>query len=347
MKKIFVFILLFSFSFTILCGCGPLSPAPESTVTPEASPSAIINIPPTLPPSPSPTVNPTASPNSTYLPHITLRDDYYVAPENYTDIIIDKSCMELVNIPQNLREMGFGTVSYNFPGSFRIVNQYISYPVNFIDVNVGFGQFLGEVVSYDIVHNMVVDARPLHGYYRTQDGSFIQTTYNYLKEDALFISFGTQEEYNQYVAENDKGDQEEYTTISKEVNGVLSGGIYDIEYKKGLNFALVSQSGKYAFVSQTLEYVPSIFDEGVQVLQRKDIDFQHFALVDMEAGEVVRKYKIDLNGVDLNKYTLVPSISNNDQFIIIYLYPTGGGSPLTTVAIVINIKDSLKQTSAE
>ena len=345
MKKVFVFILLFSFSFIILCGCGPSSPAPEGTVTPTASPTEIIHISPTI--APSPTVEPTASPESTQLPHITLKNDYSVYPENYTDIIIDESCMRFVNIPQNLREMGFGTVTYNTdPYSHRMANQYISYPVNCIDMDIGRGRYLGEVISYDVVHNTIVDSRPLHRYCDTK-GNYIQTIYNFLNDDGTFTSFDSVEAYNQYASENNTVNGEEYTTISKETNGILSGGIYEHEYKLGVGYAYTSPSGKYVFVSQSLEYVPSIYDEGVYVLQRADSDLQSFALVDMEAGKVIKEYTIDLNSIYLGDYSICPSFSDDDKHIILYFRFEGGGNLLDSIAIVIDVEASLAETPEE
>ena len=343
MKKVFVFILLFSFSFIFLCGCGPLSPAPEGTVTPTVSPTEMIHISPTI--APSPTVEPTASPESTQLPHITLEDDYTVYPENYTDIIIDESCMRFVNIPQNLREMGFGTVTYNTdPYSHRMANQYISYPVNCIDMDIGRGRYLGEVISYDVVHNTIVDSRPLHRYYNTE-GNYIQTIYNFLNDDGTFTSFDSLEAYNQYVDENtEKVNWEEYTTISKEVNGVLSGEIYDIEYAKPLDYVIISQSGKYAFVLTSLEYTPSTYDPNLYVLAHKESGLQSFALIDLEAGKVVREYTIDMGEISCGREI---SISNDDKHIIIYFYPTNGGNSVATIALVIDIEASLAEKTPE
>ena len=344
MKKVFVFILLFSFSFTILCGCGPLSPAPEGTVTPTASPTEIIHISPTI--APSPTAEPTASPESTQLPYITLEDRYNVFPNNYADIIIDESCMRFVNIPQNLRNMGFGTVANDMSGCSRIANQYISYPVNCINVNAGFGSFLGEEISYDVIRNIIVDSRPLHTYNLSKNKS-IQTIYNYLNVDGSFTSFDSVEAYNQYASENNTVNGEEYTTISKETNGILSGGIYEHEYKLGVGYAYTSPSGKYVFVSQSLEYVPSIYDEGVYVLQRADSDLQSFALVDMEAGKVIKEYTIDLNSIYLGDYSICPSFSDDDKHIILYFRFEGGGNLLDSIAIVIDIEASLAETPEE
>ena len=342
MKKVFISILLFSFSFTILTGCGPSSPAPEGTVTPTASPTEIIRISPTI----APTAEPTASPESTQLPHITLEDRYNVFPDNYTDIIIDESCMRFVNIPQNLRDMGFGTVANDMSGCSRIANQYISYPVNCIDVNAGFGSFLGEEISYDVIRNIIVDSRPLHTYNLSKNKS-IQTIYNYLNDDGTFTSFDSEEAYNQYAAENNTVNGEEYTTISKETNGILSGGIYEHEYKLGVGYAYTSPSGKYVFVSQSLEYVPSIYDEGVYVLQRADSDLQSFALVDMEAGKVIKEYTIDLNGAYLGYYSILPRFSDDDKHIILYFSFANGGNLLDSIAIVIDIEASLAETPEE
>ena len=341
MKKQITFLLVMSFLISILTGCGPLSPAPEGTVTPTASPTEIIRISPTI----APTAEPTASPESTQLPHITLEDRYNVFPDNYTDIIIDESCMRFVNIPQNLRDMGFGTVANDMSGCSRIANQYISYPVNCIDVNAGFGSFLGEEISYDVIRNIIVDSRPLHTYNLSKNKS-IQTIYNYLNDDGTFTSFDSEEAYNQYAAENNKN-WEEYTTISKEVNGILSGGIYDLEFRPGIGYAYTSPSGKYVFVSQSLEYVPSIYDEGVYVLQRADSDLQSFALVDMEAGKVIKEYTIDLNGAYLGDYSICPSFSDDDKHIILYFRFEGGGNLLDSIAIVIDIEASLAETPEE
>ena len=347
MKKVFVFILLFSFSFTILCGCGPLSPAPEGTVTPTASPTEMIHISPTI--APSPTVEPTASPESTQLPHITLKNDYSVYPENYTDIIIDESCMRFVNIPQNLREMGFGTVTYDAFGYSRTVNQYISYPVNYIDIDVAGGgkRTLGEVVSYDVIRNVIIDARPFHRYRFSRHSSSVYTIYNYMNDDGTFTTFDSEEAYNEYASENNTVNWEEYTTISKETNGILSGGIYEHEYKLGVGYAYTSPSGKYVFVSQSLEYVPSIYDEGVYVLQRADSDLQTFALVDMEAGKVIKEYTIDLNGAYLGYYSILPRFSDDDKHIILYFNFENGGNPVESIAIVIDIEASLAETPEE
>ena len=342
MKKVFVFILLFSFSFTSLCGCGPLSPAPEGTVSPTASPTEIVNIPPTLPP--SPTAEPTALPESTQLPQIAFRDSYLVFPENYTDIIIDESCMRFVNIPQNLHDMGFGTVAYyNVSGNSRIAYQYISYPVNCMDIDAGFGRSLGEEVSYDVVRNRIIDIRPIHRHNRTNSNS-VYTTYNYMNDDGTFTSFDSNQAYNEYASENNKVNWEEYTTISKEVNGILSGGIYDIEYKRTFHYAIISPSGKYAFVMQSLEYVPSIYDEGVHVLQRADSNLQTFALVDMEAGKVVRQYTIDLNDTCSSSDIITRYFSDDDKYIILYFLMGGGGNPIQSIAIVIDIEASLADT---
>ena len=343
MKKVFVFILLFSFSFIFLCGCGPLSPAPEGTVTPTVSPTEMIHISPTI--APSPTVEPTASPESTQLPHITLEDDYTVYPENYTDIIIDETCMRFVNIPQNLRNMGFGTVTYNTdPYSHRMANQYISYPVNCIDMDIGRGRYLGEVISYDVVHNTIVDSRPLHRYYNTE-GNYIQTIYNFLNDDGTFTSFDSLEAYNQYVDENtEKVNWEEYTTISKEVNGVLFGEIYDIEYAKPLDYVIISQSGKYAFVLTSLEYTPSTDDPNLYILTHKESGLQSFAWIDLEAGKVVREYTIDMGEISCGREI---SISNDDKHIIIYFYPTNGGNSVATIALVIDIEASLAEETPE
>ncbi len=343
MKKVFVFILLFSFSFTILCGCGPLSPAPEGTVTPTASPTEIIHISPTI--APSPTVEPTASPESIQLPHITLEDDYYVYPEKYTNIIIDESCMRFVNIPENLRNMGFKTVTYNAFGCSRIANQYISYPVNCMDIDAGFGRSFGEVVSYDVIRNTIIDIRPLHRHNRTNRDS-VDTTYHYMNDDGTFTSFDSGQAYNEYVLENNQVDWDEYTTISKEVNGILSGGIYDLEFRPGAGYACTSPSGKYVFVSQTLEYVPSIYDEGFYVLQRADTEHHFFALVDMEAGEVVKKYNIYSDDRYLSGH-IITTFSNDDKYIILYFYRGGGGNPLESIALVIDIEASLAATPEE
>lgn len=341
MKKVFVFILLFSFSFTILCGCGPLSPAPVSTAPSEPSSTEAATAAATI--FPIPTEESTAAPESpepSLLPHITVEDEYYVEPEDYLNIKIDNSCMKFVNIPKNLREMGYSTLAYNCdPDSYRQINQYISYPVNIMNLDSGFGRSLGEVVSYDVVRNIIVDSRPIHVYYRNPS-DYVNTIYNFLNNDGTFKSFDNYEEFQKYQDQNVVHDGDEYTTISKEVNGILSGGIYDCEYKKGLKYALISQSGNYAFVSQSVEYLPSPYDPNFYILQRMS-GLQNFALIDMEAGQVIKQYEIDIGQRD---YTLRPHFSDDEKSVIIYFERTGGGNPLHSLAIVIDLKSAIKES---
>ena len=167
-----------------------------------------------------------------------------------------------------------------------------------------------------------------------------------MNDDGTFTSFDSNQAYNEYAAENNTVDWEEYTTISKEVNGILSGGIYDLEFRPGAGYACTSPSGKYVFVSQTLEYVPSIYDEGVYVLQRADTEHHFFALVDMEAGKVVKKYNIYSDDRYLSGH-IITTFSNDDKYIILYFYREGGGIPLESIAIVIDIEASLAATPEE
>lgn len=68
---------------------------------------------------------------------------------------------------------------------------------------------------------------------------------------------------------------------------------------------------------------------------------QNFALIDMEAGQVIKQYEIDIGQRD---YTLRPHFSDDEKSVIIYFERTGGGNPLHSLAIVIDLKSAIKES---
>ncbi len=152
MKKLIASLLVMSFLISILTGCGPLSPAPEGTVTPTKAPLQPSVFAPTDPPAPTPTPAPTLPPD------IVLEDEgssYFYLP-NYSEITIDESCMKFVDFKKNLQKMGYRTTPYCINADcFDLVNQFITYPVNVVGMGENSHKQLCEVVSYDIVNKML------------------------------------------------------------------------------------------------------------------------------------------------------------------------------------------------
>ncbi len=322
MKKVFVFILLFSFSFIFLCGCGPLSPAPEETIflssPPISSPEEATAMP-TFTPSPSP------SPTNDIVDEPTI-----IFPEDYENIVLQGKYMWFVNIPANLQNQGYRVYPYNITTSRSYpINQFINYPVNVIVDN---DTHIYEEISYDVVHNRITD-------------TLENKSYALLQSDGTFKTFSTEEELK--TARNEISsihNLESNTTISKELNGKLSGGIYDIEYKRGWDYAVISNTKSFAFVSQSLEYRNSIHSQSPDenYLQRKQTGPQVFALLDMETGNILKTYSLDMP-----PYLLNIEFSNDDKYVIIYFPITGGGNYLDSIALVIDIEASLAEKTPE
>ena len=334
MKKVFVFILLFSFSFTILCGCGPLSPAPEGTVTPTKAPLQPSVFAPTDPPAPTPTPAPTLPPD------IVLEDEgssYFYLP-NYSEITIDESCMKFVDFKKNLQKMGYRTTPYCINADcFDLVNQFITYPVNVVGMGENSHKQLCEVVSYDIVNNTIADVRP----FLAIDG--FGNLYHFLQEDGTFKTYDSKEEFDKRRQEENRLYSDKSTTISEKLGGLLTGGIYDIEYLEAMDYAIISHNEKYAFVCQSLEFSPSLYDSNFNVLQLREEEPQVFSLLDMESGDILKTYTIGMQ-----REMLDIKFSTDDNYIIMHFGSESMGNFIThTVALVIDIEASLAEETPE
>ena len=322
MKKLFASLLITSYLIGILTGCGPLSPAPEETIflssPPISSPEEATAMP-TFTPSPSP------SPTNDIVDEPTI-----IFPEDYENIVLQGKYMWFVNIPANLQNQGYRVYPYNITTSRSYpINQFINYPVNVIVDN---DTHIYEEISYDVVHNRITD-------------TLENKSYALLQSDGTFKTFSTEEELK--TARNEISsihNLESNTTISKELNGKLSGGIYDIEYKRGWDYAVISNTKSFAFVSQSLEYRNSIHSQSPDenYLQRKQTGPQVFALLDMETGNILKTYSLDMP-----PYLLNIEFSNDDKYVIIYFPITGGGNYLDSIALVIDIEASLAEETPE
>ena len=118
---------------------------------------------------------------------------------------------------------------------------------------------------------------------------------------------------------------DEFTTISKEVNGNLSGGLYDFEYPRGMNFVAISQSGKNAFVAQCLKLFSTWIDMSntADILLLTDENPQVFVLLDMEIGNIIKTYTIDIGSYF---YCINTQFSDDDSHAIIYFIFDDGGN---------------------
>ena len=312
MKKLTTSLLVMCILSSILTGCGPSSPAPEGTVSPTVTLSETVQPTITLTPTENPLSDPTiAIPSPT--PEILAVPgiDYY--PSDYTNIEIDPSCMKIVCIHEELNTLGYRFAPFNpsVLSQYRKINQYINYPVNAVD-NKATSTVLMEEISYDVVNNRVVDTRPI----QKLNGN--STTYNFLETN------GT-------------------TTITTETGGKLSGGIYDVEYNKPFDYAVISNNKQYAFVVQSLEASSDSADPGTALLQPIENGPQIFALLDMNSGEITKTFSIKMG-----RYQHDIEFSEDDKHIIIYFCPDdGGGNIFESIAIVIDIEASLAEKTPE
>ena len=337
MKKLTTSLLVMCILSSILTGCGPLSPAPEGTVTPTVTLSETVQPTITLTPTENPLSDPTiAIPSPT--PEILAVPgiDYY--PSDYTNIEIDPSCMKIVCIHEELNTLGYRFAPFNpsVLSQYRKINQYINYPVNAVD-NKATSTVLMEEISYDVVNNRVVDTRPI----QKLNGN--STTYNFLETNGTFKTYDSKEEFETRILQEIPYEWNSTTTINKETGGKLSGGIYDVEYKKPFDYAVISNNKQYAFVVQSLEASSDSADPGTALLQPIENGPQIFALLDMNSGEIIKTFSIKMG-----RYQHDIEFSEDDKHIIIYFCPDdGGGNIFESIAIVIDIEASLAEETPE
>ena len=333
--------------------CGALSACAETAVTPTADPTeqAEATAAQDTPPVETPTLTPTTEapvwtepPAPTEPPEESLGSpayewlDYIYPSRFYPDRL--PSYMTFVNAPFELYKMGYSVEPsqciYDYLGMPKL-QQYMPIPVNIFRKD---GEFRYTLVLYDFVRNristwtnldygdkaVVADENTIWRY----GGFHASSLEEYEEEKAL-----REEAYADYNGE-------EMTTISKELGGKLSGGIYDVEYKRLFDYVVISNTGKYALVEQSLEYRPVIGyeDQDLYALQHNEDGSQAFALLDMESGKILKTYTFDEGFCYINTISFS---SNDDHVILWYNLNDGDGSALpVTTAVVIDIEASLK-----
>ena len=314
--------------FTLLCGllsaCGTVA----STDEPTASPTEISEATVTPSADETPTEGPEATQSPEEDPYWDTRGDDVIFPENYSDLQYDYSYMRSVVIPDFLRNDFDYKVRADYRYTFGPLycDQYLSYDVNMQrDPETDLDVRIYDRVLIDVVNMKVVDQLHLNFEEEPEKESV-------LLKDHL-VSYPAEDE--KLKAECDKILDEHFaekgkTTVAKETKGILSGGIFDMEYSKELDIVTFAHSGKYALVDLSISYEhyfflsnSSVEDEGTgfvidwKVTQNGSGN-KRFALIDMDKGTVVKTYMIWGSHGPLYPCNINIQFSDDDDYIILY-----------------------------
>ena len=229
--------------FTLLCGllsaCGAVAPTDEPT----ASPTEISEATATSPAAETPTESPEATfdyvpePTSDYVPETPfvptpvpeptetpfswpVQEETWDVPEAYRQENLP-SYMTTVDIIAELYRLGY-SVEISYPLAQGTTGNDYEQIISVNAVKKG-DQLRYGVVVFDYLNKKVVRE------YKGEYGEEILTLPDGFKTY-------TKDEMEQYYADLDSlfedFDGEEMTTIAQETKGILSGGIYDKEYKR-------------------------------------------------------------------------------------------------------------------
>ena len=308
MKKHVALLLVFALLCGVLSACGTAAPTEisEATATPTVD------------------ATPTESPiGSDYSGEWTS-----LIPDAYGEAALPEY-MTVVNVAYELNLQGNRVAPWFLIGADFCKDQLLSYEANQMQKG---DQFSYDLFLYNVIDNQIVEQHHI---------DYGEKTLFFDEEVRIYKQDQIDDYYRDRELLYEDHDGETLTTISKEVKGKLSGGIYDNEYKKGNGYAILSNTEKYAVVELSVDYRTSEYSDGPdeKYLQRNETGPQMYGLLDMDSGEFIKTYTLKTSVCYPNRI----QFSEDDSYIILYFDMRIGGeaAPICS-ALVIDIEASLQ-----